>query len=135
MKSPNLHIRLYVSRLDFEFALYCLGVLRKKGWHYRAWEKRGTIYQQQTAFTSALVTAYARPFTRSDGLPDFPAELKDFDGRENKLHDYMMELRHTYYAHSARKHYTVMPVQTNNSSMDILSGMWPPIERNELSAP
>src|SRR5664280_3312425 len=100
-----LYSRLYVSSLDLDFAGYCLGVLLEKGWHYQAWERPGRIYKQQSAFTSALVIAYGRPFTTSKGWPQFPAELKDFDLEESALHEHMMELRHTIYAHSDSKHY------------------------------
>jgi len=40
------------------------------------------------------------PFTKSRGWPKFPPQLKEFDGEENVLHDHMIELRDTVYAHS-----------------------------------
>ena len=99
----KLYSRLHVSSLDLDLAKYCVGVILKKGWHYQPWEKRGTIYLQQSTFTSALVTAYARPFTESHGWPKFPPDLKEFDGEENKLHDQLIELRNTIYAHSQQE--------------------------------
>jgi len=61
----KLYGKLFVSRNDIGFAQYCASVLLKKGWHSQWWERRGTVYQQQAVYTSALVTAYGRAFTKS----------------------------------------------------------------------
>lgn len=119
-----LYSRLHVSELDLGFAGYCLRVLLKNGWHHKPWERRGTIYLQQSAFTSALVTAYARPFTTSKGWPPFPLELMNFDVEETALHKRMLELRHSIYAHSDSRHYKVVPVRAEGFSSDILSAPW-----------
>ena len=116
----KLYGRLHVSSLDLDLAKYCVGVILKKGWHHQPWEKRGTVYLQQSAFMSALVTAYARPFTKSRGWPKFPPDLKEFDTEENKLHDQLMELRNTVYAHSDSKNYSIRPWRTPNFSTDIV---------------
>jgi hypothetical protein len=126
-----LYSRLYVSGLDLSFAGYCLGVLLKKGWHHKPWERRGTIYEQQSAFTSALVTAYARPFTKSNHWPPFPLALKTFDTEESALHEHIIELRHSIYAHSDSKHYKVVPWRVDGVSSDLLSAPWPRITAQE----
>src|SRR3954447_4554282 len=89
----KLYSKLYVSIKDVEFAQYCASVLLKKGWHSQPWERRGTIYQQQAAFTSALVTAYGRPFKKSKGWPKIPAELIPYNEQEKKLHEHLIILR------------------------------------------
>jgi hypothetical protein len=132
-QNAALYSRLYVSSLDLDFAGYCLGVLLTKGWHYQAWERPGRIYKQQSAFTSAFVIAYGRPFTKSKGWPQFPSELMDFDSEESALHEHMMELRHTIYAHSDSKHYEVTPWRTTNFSTDILSALRPRITAKEAA--
>jgi hypothetical protein len=71
----KLYSKLYVSINDIEFARYCAGVLLKEGWHARPWEISESIYNQQAVFASALVTAYGRPFTRSEGWPKLPPDL------------------------------------------------------------
>jgi hypothetical protein len=110
--AAKLYSKLYVSNSDIEFAQYCAGVLLKKGWHAQPWEKRGTIYQQQSAFTSALVTAYARPFTRSKGWPKFPSDLLAvYNSLEIVLHNKLIELRHTIYAHSDSAFYSIQPMK------------------------
>jgi hypothetical protein len=106
-------------------------VLLKKGWHHQPWERRGTIYQQQLVFTSALVIAYARPFTRANGWPRFPAELMAFNEKEKVLHEKMLELRHSVFAHSDSKHYKVTPWRAQEFSTDILSAPWPRITKED----
>lgn len=105
----KLYGRLLVSRDDISFARYCAGVLFKKGWHHQPWERRGTVYEQQAAYTTALVTAYGRPFTQSKGWPVFPARLITYDHQEMILHTQLIELRHEVYAHSDSARYTIRP--------------------------
>jgi hypothetical protein len=123
-EDTDLYSRLHVSGLDLRSAGYCLGILLKNGWHHKPWECRYPVYEQQSAFTSALVTAYARPFTKSEGWPRFPLELKNFDVEETALHKHMMELRHSIYAHSDSKHYKVIPWRAEVFSTDIVGGPW-----------
>src|ERR1700759_5574944 len=68
-------------------------------WHNQPWDRRGTIYQQHAAFTTALVTAYGGPFTQSNGWPDIRKQLSaTYSGQELVLHEKLIELRHTVYA-------------------------------------
>jgi hypothetical protein len=119
--NAKLYNRLYVSRSDIDFARYCAGVLLKKGWHVQPWEKRGTIYQQQTAFTSALVTAYARPFTKSKGWPSFPEELIPYDLAELELHKQLMKMRHKVFAHSDSESYSIKTFKIENDVAHLLT--------------
>ncbi len=116
----KLYSRLHVSSLDLDLAKYCVDVILKKRWHHQPWEKRGAIYLQQSAFMSALVTAYARPFTESRGWPKLPPDLKEFTCEENKLHDQLIELRNTVYAHSDSKNYSIRPWRAPNFATDIV---------------
>lgn len=118
--SRALYERLYVSGLDLASAEYCLSVLMKKGWHYMPWERRGSIYEQQSAFTSAFVVAYARPFNTSFGWPKFPAELILFDQDEQVLHDLIITLRNSVFAHSDSKSYSVRPWRAEGFATDII---------------
>src|SRR5580704_19459236 len=94
--NAKLYSKLYVSSSDIAFARYCASILLKKGWHSRPWERRGTIYQQQSTFITALVTAYARPFTHSEGWPKLPSDLITiYDDRETALHGQLIKLRHS----------------------------------------
>jgi|ERR1700722_17856620 hypothetical protein len=94
-EAKKLYEKLWVSWQDIVFADYCAGVLLKKGWHAHPWERRGTVYQQQVAFTTALVTAYVRPFTHSKGWPKLPLDLiAAYDEQEKALHEQMVRQRH-----------------------------------------
>ncbi len=102
--------RLSASLYDFSQANFCACYLLKKGWHAKEWERRGTIYQQQTAFVTNLVIAYARPFTASNGWPGFPSKLANFDARQRKMHNRLLAMRHKIFAHSDSQHFTFKPV-------------------------
>src|SRR3974390_2103789 len=88
--NKKLHDKLLVSQDDITFAQYCANVLLKKGWHDQPWERRGKVYEQQAVFTTALVTAYGRPFTKSKGWPRLPENLITYNHRENSLHEKLM---------------------------------------------
>ena len=119
-KDGKLYSRLFVSSRDLGFAAYCVGFVLKKGWHYKPWEKRGSVYLQQSAFMSALATAYARPFTRSYGWPSFPEELIRFSTEESELHKRMIDQRNSIYAHSDSKCYSVKPWRAEDFSTNIV---------------
>jgi len=126
LREPDrqLYSKLYVSRNDIEFARYCARVLLKKGWHVQPWERRGSIYQQQSVFTLSLVVAYGRVFTHSKGWPRLPVEfMAAYDESEAALHQQLIEWRHTTYAHSDSTKYSVQPWRRMHSSFttDILS--------------
>ena len=118
-ENAKLYGKLFVSGRDIAFAKYCAGVLRKKGWHVQPWERRETIYLQQAAFMSALIIAYGRPFTRSKGWPEFPADLIVYSDREAALHERLMTLRHTVHAHSDSANYSIRPWRSGMFSTDL----------------
>src|SRR5438445_12970197 len=95
-----LYARLYFSAQDFWYAKSYALHLIKKGWHSAPYERRGTIYMQQSAFTTSLIVSYARPFTRSNGWPKFPERFVQYDAQETLLHQRLLDLRHQVYAHS-----------------------------------
>lgn len=105
-----LYQKLYYSALDFRAARDCAWHLLKKGWHASPYERRGSIYMQQSAFVTALVVGYARPFTKSYGWPDLPQEYHPGAQGHQQLHDRLMNLRHQVYAHSDSQHHHVEPV-------------------------
>ena len=57
-------------------------------------------YLHQTAYTTAFVVAYGRPFTESRSWPKIPTRLLRLTQDERALHDRLLELRNTVYAHS-----------------------------------
>jgi hypothetical protein len=70
---------------------------------------------------SALVIAYARPFTDSRDWPKFPLQLMEFESDEKALHGHMIQLRNTLYAHSDSKNYFVKPWRSGGFYADIVA--------------
>ncbi len=113
----ELYERLYVSALDFGLARQYAAHLLKKGWHSAPYERRGSIYMQQTAFTTALVVSYARPFKGSRGWPPFPKEFWQYDQTQSALHEHLIGLRDQVCAHSDSSRYTVKPWRIDADSL------------------
>ncbi|MCW2282712.1 hypothetical protein M2323_000473 [Rhodoblastus acidophilus] len=103
--------RLFAATYDFAQARFCARYLLKKKWHSRPWERRGSIYQQQTAFVTNLIIAYARPFTKSKGWPGFPLRLVNFSAEHAEMHKKILVARHEIFAHSDSRHFEFNPVK------------------------
>lgn len=116
--------RLYISLQDLNCAADFAAYILKKGWHFNPWEKRGSIYLQQSAFTSSLITFYARPFTKSCGLPPFPTTLVKYNKAEKRLHQKILLLRHQVYAHSDSGRYRVEPFRIGRYVTAILGALF-----------
>lgn len=128
----RLYKRLYISGEDLGMAAQFAAFILKKGWHFTPWERRGTLYLQQSAFTSSLIVFYARPFTRSSGLPDFPKRLLKYSKTENGLHDTIIQLRHKVYAHSDDASYKVQPFSINGYPTAILGAQFFKLSKPEV---
>jgi hypothetical protein len=111
-RAENLYRRLYIARMDIGEAQQHAKHLLKKGWHHQPWERRWSVYLQQAAFTTALVVAYGRAFTKSNGWPDIPSRLIPYDEDQKELHRRLMETRHTIYAHSDSKAFNIRLLAT-----------------------
>jgi len=108
-----LYGRLYVAQEDLRQAKYFVAHILKKGWHFQAWERRWTTYMQQSAFTTALVIAYARPFVESRGWPRLPKRLAPYSKEQKALHNAILELRKKVYAHSDIERRNLRPFDIN----------------------
>ncbi|WP_108819582.1 hypothetical protein [Pseudovibrio sp. Alg231-02] len=108
----KLYGKLYASAADIGIALYCVEMILKKKWHGFPWSRRGSIYNQQTVYTTSLVVSYCRPFTKSYGWPSFPEELLQYDDEENELHSELLTMRNQFYAHSDSCKFEFQPIST-----------------------
>jgi hypothetical protein len=117
-----LYERLYIAAQDFEMARQYAAFLTRKGWHSAPYERRGTVYMQQSAFTTALVVSYARPFTKSFGWPPLPNEIARYEEPDLEMHEYLLGLRHEVYAHSDSSRHRVRPFRIGNESLTDLVG-------------
>ena len=116
-EKQRLYERLYVAAEDLGLARQYTQHLLKKGWHSAPWERRGSIYMQQSAFVTALVVSYARAFTKSYGWPSLSESFLPEDQGATALHKRLMGLRHEVYAHSDSKHHKVQPWRINSRSL------------------
>lgn len=100
--TQQLLVRLFVSLEDFAIARFCALTLLKNNWHHAFFETRRkfTTYQKQVAFTTAMIVSYSRPFKTDGGGVSLPKKLWPLAGREAALHDKILKLRNTTYAHS-----------------------------------
>jgi hypothetical protein len=107
----SFYERLIVFEEDFRHADYFASFLLKKGWHFDPWEKkiRWSTYMQQAAFTSALVTAYCRPFAQSRGKPALSVKMARYNTQQKALHEKLCTLRDQVYAHSEVSIHNVRP--------------------------
>ena len=100
--------RLHISLVDLDFVHHHANHLLTNEL-FRGHEKGNEeLYNQQTAFVSALKVAYGRIFTKSKGLPNFPMRLTQYTDEEKKLHDRWLEDRHKLFAHSDSESFHVL---------------------------
>ena len=118
----RLYTRLYVSMCDLEHASSCASHLLKKGWHNAPWERRGSIYFQQSAFTSAMVNAYGRPFTSfKDKWEEHLLQLLQYSEAQLVLHKTLIDLRNQVCAHSDTRLVSIMPWRAEDFETDIIT--------------
>jgi hypothetical protein len=92
--------REHLAVLDFhrvrEYAQHML----KKGWHTHEMHRRGASVMQQTAFTTALVVTYCRPFNRGVGWKKLDIGGVDLSPDDLALHEELKVLRNEVHAHT-----------------------------------
>jgi len=130
----SLYELLYAAQEDLRQAAFFAAHLLKKGWHFEPWQRRWSTYMQQSAYTTALVIAYARPFTESRGWPKFPKKLIRLDQNQKKLHIDILKLRNSIYAHSDAEVRNIRPYKINGqpSAIERLPSMRLSKEDTEL---
>ncbi|MBC9883703.1 hypothetical protein G8O24_41205 [Bradyrhizobium sp. INPA01-394B] len=106
-----LYEKLYASANDIGTATACAQYILKKGWHGYSFTRRGSVPIQQTAFTTTLIVAYARPFAAGRGNIDFPKRLLQYDDKEAAFHQRLLKLRNQEYAHSDASTISVKPLK------------------------
>lgn len=116
----KLYKKLFTSCRDLEFAQYCLAVITKRGWHHAEFQKRGTVYLQQAAYTSALFVSYGRAFTQSRGWGELPPDVRCFSRTEAACHKRMMHARNSVFAHTDSSEYTIQPWSSGDFTTDIV---------------
>lgn len=115
-KDHKMYGKLEAAIQDLESASSYGGFILKKAWKAKPWS-RGSTYLQQSAFVTAMVVAYGRAFTRSDGWPSLPKEILDiYEDKEAEVHARTMNLRHKLCAHSDSVNYGIRPWKSDHHS-------------------
>lgn len=110
-RDRSLYEKLYASFNDIGTARSCAAFILKKRWHTYSFLRRGSVPIQQTAFTTAMIVAYARPFAAGRGNIDFPKRLLHYSEKETAFHKRLLKLRNQQYAHSDASTISVRPLK------------------------
>ena len=103
------HKRLYLAHTDFSFCEYWTEYLLKNRLHSYEWERKWTVYYRQTAFVTALVVAYCRPFNGRGPISD--KFCKSFTSKQLDIHRKIKRLRNSIFAHSDSEEFGVTPIK------------------------
>lgn len=132
-KKHKLHKRLYITLRDLEYSKRFGEYLLRKELHYEEWEKRGDMLTIQSGLTSSMIIFYARPFTKSIGLPNLPKSLIKFDNTEIKFHKKIIKMRHQIYAHSDSRNFKVEPASLGHyGTTSVFGGPFFRLSKNEV---
>ncbi|MGE0280663.1 MAG: hypothetical protein AB7P20_08630, partial [Rhizobiaceae bacterium] len=101
--------KLYSAAADIAFARQFGEMLIKRKLYNKRPFGRGTIYAQQAAFVTALVTAYGRVFFSGRGGHNFPNRLLPYNAEETALHKRLLDLRKKVYANSDEEKRSIRP--------------------------
>jgi len=110
-RDRSLYEKLHASHGDIGTAKSCAGYILRKGWHTYSFMRRGSVPLQQTAFTTTMIVAYARPFAPGRGNIDFPKRLMQYDEKQVAFHGRLLKLRNQEYAHSDASTISVRPLK------------------------
>jgi hypothetical protein len=95
--------RIELACQDFALAKEIALHLLKKGWHEHHVKRRGASRMQQTAFTTAFVVTYWRPFSGTrGGWKPLDTTGMDLTDNERDLHEQLHGLRDQVHAHTDR---------------------------------
>jgi len=109
----RLYGKLHAASCDLASASTYGTFILKKGWRAKPWS-RGSIYLQQSAFVTAMITSYGRAFGNSHGWPKLPEVLfTAYDEEQRALHKAVIRLRNKVYAHSDAISYHVQPLRSD----------------------
>lgn len=107
----NEYKLLHVAEEDLRQANFYAAHMIKRGWHFEPFERRSSVYMQQSAFATGLATAYSRPFTKSRNRSILSGKfLSEFTSDQKILHRKILNLRNTIYAHSDLTKRYISPV-------------------------
>jgi hypothetical protein len=110
-KKRKLYEKLHFSHQDIRLALRCCEVILANKWHAMPWDVHPDNHVYQQSFTTTLVVSYGRIFTESRNWSPIPLEIvsKIYSAEEIDLHNRLIDLRHTVYAHTDASKHSIKP--------------------------
>jgi len=115
--------RYRVAAADFRSAIEFAEHLLEKSWHKNEWHLRGKAYMHQTAYVTAFIVTYMRPFTASQepNWPAFPIKPAGLSEDEKSLHKRLKVLRNEVYAHTDSVHHDYQPMVIRGAQSALIS--------------
>jgi hypothetical protein len=101
--------RVRLASRDFMLAKQLALHLLKKGHHKPYHQLRGASQLHQTAYTTAFVVIYNRPFSGSRGWKPLKIEEANLSPEELLLHIELRDLRNEVHAHTDHQHHDRQP--------------------------
>jgi hypothetical protein len=111
---------LQAAQTDMRQASFYAQHLQKKGWHHEPAKCRNSIYVQQSAYVTALMISYARPFTRNFGWPSLTKVLAPIPDELKVMHKSLITLRNQVYAHTDSSLHSVKAISIKSTKTAIL---------------
>jgi len=105
--------KLHASGADIKQARAYAELIVKKNWFKMPWS-RGKQYFHQSAYVTALIVSYARPFAQGRNGYTFPRRLVPYDDTEWTIHERLLEQRNKIYAHSDLEKWNIRPWKSGN---------------------
>jgi hypothetical protein len=90
------------------------------------------VYFQQSAFVTALIVSYARPFVIGRAKHHFPKRLIPYDADQFRLHNDFLDRRNKVYAHSDSDNWYIQPWRSGDFETTIVSQPWLIVSEAEI---
>ncbi len=131
--------RLHFALDDFHQAMDYVGQMLRSRLHFRLVTvrspRRHAAYIKQTAFNTALVVCYMRPFSLGKRFPKLTVEELGYTAEQQELHERIHNLRDKVYAHKDGDVHSAQPLDAGapNRAMVLVSKPHEPhLTREEL---
>lgn len=128
MKDLRPYKQIHLKRCELALSSFYLALtftqkIMKNRLHRPPYKLRGEKYNEQAAYSIALVMAYTRPFSQSNfEVSALPKKYtRNYSQVETQVHQKFLQLRNDIYAHTSGHLFEVKPVCFGNNSSTIIN--------------